>query len=228
MKRASLSRPRAVVLGGGLAGLRGAQLLLDKDFEVELIERLDGPGGMARSHLKNGYVFDHGPHGFFSRDQWIVDEFKKLVGGEEGYRWLKKWSQIHYQGHYFNYPLRLIDLATRMNPWTLLRAFLSFLWSRARVAITRREPANAEEYLVDQFGRVLYDVFFGPYTQKVWGIPSQELDADFTRDRVPSLHLWDVIKKLFVDPTRERITPSGRIATHDLHTFYYPKQGADS
>jgi len=226
MKRSNFSRPRVLVLGGGLAGLRGAQLLLEKGFDVELIERLEEPGGMARSHLKNGYVFDHGPHGFFSRDQWIVDEFKELVGGEQSYRWLEKRSQIHYRGQYFNHPLRLSDIAWKMNPWILFEAFFSFLYSRARMAITQRDPVNAEEYLIDQFGRVLYDVFFGPYTQKVWAVPPRELDADFTRDRVPSLHLWDIIRKLFVNSARQRLTPSGRVPTHDLHTFYYPKQGA--
>jgi len=220
------SKPRVLVLGAGLAGLRGAQLLQEKGFTVEILECLDEPGGMSRSHMRNGYVFDHGPHGFFSRDEWIVDEFKELVGGENGYRWLTKWSQIHYRDQYFNYPLRLTDLASKMSPWTLFKAFSSFLWARARVAITHCQPANAEEYLIDQFGRALYNIFFGPYTEKVWAVPPRELDADFTRDRVPSLHLWDVIRKLFVDPTRERLTPSGRIPTHDLHTFYYPKQGA--
>lgn len=219
-------QPRALVLGAGLAGLRGAIVLLEAGFDVEIVERLEEPGGMSRSHVLGGFVFDHGPHGFFSRDAWIVDEFKGLVGGEAGYRWLTKWSQIHYRDHYFNYPLRLSDLGSKMSPVTLARALLSFLAARARVAITRREPANAEEYLVDQFGRVLYEVFFGPYTEKVWAVHPTELDADFTRDRVPSLNLWEVIRKLFANPERERLTPSGRIATHDLHRFYYPRRGA--
>jgi protoporphyrinogen oxidase len=221
----SLSKPRVLVLGAGLAGLRGAQLLLEKGFHVEILERLDEPGGMSRSHIKSGYIFDHGPHGFFSRDEWIVAEFKELVG-EDGYRWLTKWSQIHYRDEYFNYPLRLSDLASKMSPWTLLQAFCSFLWSRTRLTITGKQPMNAEEYLVDQFGRVLYNIFFGPYTNRVWAVPPRELDADFTRDRVPSLHLWDVIRKLFDGSVPERLTSSGRIPTHDLHTFYYPKQGA--
>jgi protoporphyrinogen oxidase len=220
------SKPRAVVLGAGLAGLRGAQRLLDAGFEVDILERLDEPGGMSRSHERGGYVFDHGPHGFFSRDEWIVDEFKELVGGERGYRWLEKWSQIHYRGHYFNYPLRMADIGSKMSPFTLMAALFSFLWSRARLSITHRQAANAEEYLVDQFGRVLYNEFFGPYTRKVWDVPPSELDADFTRDRVPTLNLWDVMLKLFVDPTRAKLTPSGRIATHELHRFYYPVQGA--
>jgi len=223
------AKPRAVVLGGGVAGLRAAIHLLEQGHDVELLEKLAEPGGMARSHAVGGFVFDHGPHGFFARDEWLVDEFKRLVG-EDGYHWLTKWSQIHYRSEYFNYPLKIADLARKMSPFTLLAALVSFLRARARVAMTRRRAANAEEYLIDQFGRVLYDEFFGPYTRKVWDVPPRELDADFTRDRVPTLDLWDVIKKLFTDPARDQrramLTPSGRIATHDLHTFYYPREGA--
>lgn len=222
-------RPTVLVFGAGLAGLRAALYLLERGYDVELLERLDEPGGMARSHEKDGFIFDHGPHGFFSREDWIVEEFKELLG-EGGYRWLTKWSQIHYKGHYYDYPLKLGDLASKMHPLTLVSGLFSFLGARTRVALTGREPANAEEYLVDQFGRVIYDEFFGPYTRKVWDVDPRELDADFTRDRVPSLSLWDVIRKMFTDPARQqmRTTPSGRVATHDLHTFYYPREGARS
>lgn len=217
-----------LVLGAGLAGLRAAQHLLERGHRVELLERLGEVGGMARSHEINGFVFDHGPHGFFSRDQWIVDEFLQLIEQEGGYRWLTKWSQIHYRNSYFNFPLRLADLVSKMSPITVIAAGFSFLLARARVRLTSREARNAEEYLVDQFGRVLYDVFFGPYTRKVWDVEPRDLDADFTRDRVPSLNLWDVIRKLFTDPAKEqfRVGPSGRVVTHDLHKFYYPTRGA--
>jgi protoporphyrinogen oxidase len=213
-----------VVLGAGVSGLKSSLYLLEKGYDVEILEKLDDAGGMARSHELNGFVFDHGPHGFFSSEEWLVDEFKRLVGGEEGYHWLTKWSQIHYRSEYFNYPLKLVDLVSKMSPFKLVSAFLWYLGARARLFVTRRPATNAQEYLLDQYGRVLYREFFGPYTKKVWGIEPTELDADFTRDRVPELHLWDVLRKLFTDPLKEqlraRLTPSGRVATHDLHTFY--------
>lgn len=223
-------KKRVIVLGAGLAGLRGALHLLEEGYDVEVLEKLDGVGGMARSHDVDGFTFDHGPHGFFSREQWLADEFKEVVGGEDQVRHLTKWSQIYYRSEYFNYPLKMRDLASKMSPFKLLHTFFSYLWSRIKLKITRRKPANAEEYLVDQFGRVLYEEFFGPYTKKVWAVDTKEFDADFMRDRVPSLHLWDVIRKFFSNPAKEQrkamLTPSGRIAAHDLHSFYYPKGGA--
>ncbi len=217
-----------VVLGAGLAGLRAAQHLAEQGYDVEVLERLHEVGGMARSHEIDGFVFDHGPHGFFSREEWINQEFLELMEHEGGYRWLTKWSQIHFRNSYFQFPLKLKDVISKLSPFTTIAAGFSFMYARTLARLTKREPRNAEEYLVNQFGRVLYNVFFGPYTRKVWDVDPRELDADFTRDRVPSLNLWDVIRKFFVDPKKEqfRTGPSGRVLTHDLHSFYYPKLGA--
>jgi protoporphyrinogen oxidase len=222
--------PKVLVLGAGLAGLRAAIYLLEKGCAVTLLEKLAEPGGMARSHELDGFTFDHGPHGFMSRDQWINEEFEEVVGPRGGWYGLTKWSQIHWRQRYYNFPLKLRDIILKMDPYTVGKTILFFLWARLRMKLRNRPAANAEEYLVDQFGRVLYNEFFGPYTKKVWGVEPRELDADFTRDRVPSLHLWDIVRKLFSDPARDqqRMTPSGRVITHDLHTGYYPKRGAQA
>jgi protoporphyrinogen oxidase len=217
-----------VVLGAGVAGLRAAVEALERGYDALLVEKAPEAGGMARSHRRADFVYDHGPHGFFSHEAWVMEEFLELMEDHGGYNWLTKWSQIHYRNEYFNFPLRLQDVASKLSPLTTAGAGLSFLWSRLKRQLTGREPANAEDYLVEQFGRVLYNAFFGPYTRKVWDVDPKHLDADFTRDRVPALNLWDVFKKLFVDPSKEarRTGPSGRTLTHDLHRFYYPKLGA--
>lgn len=219
-----MSKKKVVILGAGLCGLRAAVHLLENDFEVDVLEKDIQIGGLAKSHFLKGYIFDHGPHGFYSREEWINEEFKEIVG-EGNYYYLEKWSQVHYKGQYFNHPLRLKDLASKMNIWTMVRAFFSFVKARIRVKLKNPPVISSEDFLVNQFGRVLYDEFFGPYTQKVWDIHPSDLDVDFARDRVPHINLWEVIKKLVFNIHKVRVTPSGRVATHDQHIFFYPKQG---
>ncbi|RQG99033.1 NAD(P)/FAD-dependent oxidoreductase [Natrarchaeobius oligotrophus] len=52
--------PRAVVVGGGLAGLVAARHLAAGGLEVTLLERRDAVGGRVRTRERDGYRFDRG------------------------------------------------------------------------------------------------------------------------------------------------------------------------
>ncbi len=58
---ASRPAPHAIVIGTGFGGLAAAIRLAAKGYRVTALERLDGPGGRAYTHHRNGYIFDAGP-----------------------------------------------------------------------------------------------------------------------------------------------------------------------
>jgi UDP-galactopyranose mutase len=60
-------------------------------------------------------------------------------------------------------------------------ATAAFLATRA---IPIAEPANAAEYLASTIGTRLTDLFFRPYTRKMWNLELEELDASVVK-RVP-------------------------------------------
>ena len=216
---------RIVVLGAGLTGLRAGLHLAERGYDVTILERDRQVGGLAKSHAYKGYIFDHGPHGFYSRDPELLDEFRRLVG-DGHYYFREKWSQVHYRERLYDHPLRLTDVLRNLGLWHALRALGSFLAARLRSDRSDVPDMTAEEFLVGRFGRVLYDEFFRPYTEKVWGVHPSRLDADFARDRVPHLSLWEVLGRMVLRRNSPKVTPSGRLATHDNHCFLYPKQGA--
>ena len=216
---------RAVILGAGLTGLRAGVHLAEHGFEVSILERDRQVGGLAKSHAHNGYRFDHGPHGFYSRDPEMLEEFRRFVG-EGNYFFREKWSQVHYRGRLYDHPLGLSDVIRNMGIGQGLRALGSFVLARARGRISAGPEVSAEDFLVNRFGRVLYDEFFRPYTEKVWGVRPGDLDADFARDRVPHPSMWDMLAKMLFGRQTAKPTPSGRVATHDNHCFLYPKHGA--
>jgi protoporphyrinogen oxidase len=216
--------PRTIILGAGLTGLRAGVALAEAGHEVILVEKEADAGGIARSIDVDGFIFDHGPHGFHSRDEEMIADFRRFVG-EGNYRQFAKRSRIFYNSNYFDYPLRMRDLALNMAPIQLAAAFFSFLYTKVDHAIRRPKAQNAEEYLVAQFGRNFYEAFFGPYTARVWGLSPRELDADFIEDRVPHVSLWSVLQQLFLPERKPRLTPSGRPIIHDVHQAYYPHLG---
>jgi phytoene desaturase len=54
-------RPKAIVIGTGFGGLASAIRLAVRGYEVQVFEKLDGPGGRAYVHKRDGFVFDAGP-----------------------------------------------------------------------------------------------------------------------------------------------------------------------
>ena len=54
-------RPRAVIIGSGFGGLAAAIRLSCKGYAVQVLEKLDGPGGRAYVHRQDGFTFDAGP-----------------------------------------------------------------------------------------------------------------------------------------------------------------------
>ena len=53
--------PTALVIGAGFGGLAAAVRLACKGWRVQVLEKLDAPGGRAYVHREAGYTFDAGP-----------------------------------------------------------------------------------------------------------------------------------------------------------------------
>jgi squalene-associated FAD-dependent desaturase len=59
-----VSRSRALIIGGGLAGISAALTLADAGIDVTLLERRPHLGGLTTSIERDGYSFDNGQHVF--------------------------------------------------------------------------------------------------------------------------------------------------------------------
>ena len=53
--------PTAIVIGTGFGGLAAAIRLSVKGYRVQVLEKLDAPGGRAYVHKQDGFTFDAGP-----------------------------------------------------------------------------------------------------------------------------------------------------------------------
>ena len=53
--------PLALVVGAGFGGLAAAIRLSAMGYRVQVLEKLDGPGGRAYVRRQDGFTFDGGP-----------------------------------------------------------------------------------------------------------------------------------------------------------------------
>jgi protoporphyrinogen oxidase len=210
------SSPRSVtVLGGGLAGLSAAQKFCEQGWTVTVIEREPEVGGLASSFTVDGYTFDHGPHRLYSSLEELNDHFKFVLDGNWDYR--DRLSRIYMQKKFFDYPLKAGNVVRSLPPWLLIKSFWDYLAVRLRNAVRPIPDDNFENWVIKRFGRTLYDLFFGTYTRKAWGIPCTQISADWASQRISLLSLWDTVKKTLFKP---RNTPRTYVSR-----FLYPKTG---
>jgi phytoene desaturase len=64
--------PHCVVIGAGMGGLAAAARAAAKGYRVTVLDRLDGPGGRAYVHRRDGHSFDAGPT--IITAPWIFEE----------------------------------------------------------------------------------------------------------------------------------------------------------
>jgi phytoene desaturase len=56
-----MTKPSAIVIGSGFGGLAAAIRLSCKGYHVQVLEKLNAPGGRASVHKQDGFTFDAGP-----------------------------------------------------------------------------------------------------------------------------------------------------------------------
>ena len=213
-----------VVLGGGICGLASGMQLAENGQQVTVLEAQHFLGGLATTlRGTTGAGFDFGPHAYHARNQRVLDMFKEIAF--DGFPARAKNVRIKFRGKYYKYPLEATDLARSMDPFLALRAFADYTSEVVRRKVRPRPLVSAEDWVTQAMGRTLYGLFFGPYTQKVWGIPPSQLAASFAQHRIPHISLIKVIQtslrkgRAKISGTEHRYAPL-------VIELYYPPKGA--
>ena len=203
-----------LIIGAGPAGLAAASILSEKGKKVTVLEATDAVGGMARSIKIWDRIVDIGPHRFFSSDPRINGFWLDALGSD--FTMVTRKTRILYGSKFFDYPLSPINALVNLGFAPSISAIASYI--RARI-YPPRDTSNFESWVVSRFGRKLFDIFFKSYTEKLWGIPCDKLDADFAMQRIKQFSLFEAIKSAF------RINRRSKHRTL-VDEFAYPTNGA--
>jgi protoporphyrinogen oxidase len=186
---ASAAEPPVLVLGAGPAGLAAALELTRRGRAVVVVEREGAVGGLARTVVKDGYRFDIGGHRFYTRIGEVQALWEDVLGAELLLR--PRRSRILYHGHFYDYPLTLRTALAGLGPVEGLRIAGSYLRAKLR---PRRPETSLTDWVVNRFGERLFETFFRPYTEKVWGLRCEEIGAEWAAQRIRGLSLRAAIQ----------------------------------
>lgn len=167
------------VIGAGPAGLAAAFALTKVIPNVDVDEASDSVGGLARSLRLWGQTVDLGPHRFFSRDRRVNELWLEVVGRD--YAMVRRLTRILYKGRFFQYPLEPMGALGSLGISEAARCATSYAWAKLRPP---PKDGSFEAWVTSRFGRRLFEIFFESYSEKLWGIPCSELDADFAAQRI--------------------------------------------
>jgi len=206
----------AVIAGAGPAGLTAAYELVRHGKRPVVIEADPARvGGISRTEQYKGYRFDIGGHRFFSKSAEVNELWKDVLGDEFLTR--PRLSRIYYDRKFFHYPLRPLDALVKLGPVRSARILASYAKARLRPI---RPERSFEDWVVNRFGRMLFAIFFQTYTEKVWGMPTSAISADWAAQRIKGLSLIRAAWSALLGSKG-----GGAVAKTLIDAFQYPRLG---
>jgi len=208
-----------LIIGAGPAGLTTAYELTKAGRSVAIVERDSHyVGGISRTVNYKGYRFDIGGHRFFSKSAEVEAWWTEIMGNEMLQR--PRSSRIYYNAKLFDYPLRAGDALAKLGPIEALRCVLSYGWAQIR---PYRKVVSFEQWVVNNFGRRLFEIFFKTYTEKVWGMDCGDISADWAAQRIKGLNLYQAIIQSF--GFGKKPTGNDGVIKTLINSFRYPRLG---
>lgn len=232
------------------------ELLRRSDITPLVIEADGQVGGISKTINYRGNRMDLGGHRFFSKSDWVMRWWQEILPVAEGQTQPSSALRIHYRGQsrdltleglapassdavmlvrrrlsrilyrrrFFEYPLTLN--ARTVENLGLLEAFKIGM-SYGRAQFNSRSPEiTLEDFLINRFGTRLYRTFFKEYTEKVWGVPCNEISAEWGAQRIKGLSVAKAIAHALTSPFRSSTDAAQkRTETSLIERFLYPKFG---
>lgn len=210
------------IIGAGPAGLTAAYLLGKAGYSVTVIERDEKyVGGISRTVEHDGFRFDIGGHRFFSKSKEVVDLWNEILPDDFIQR--PRMSRIYYEGKFYSYPLRAFEALWNLGIWRSSLCMASYLKSKL---LPNKNVKSFEDWTTNQFGWKLYSIFFKTYTEKVWGMPCNEMSADWAAQRIKGLSLGAAVLDGLKRSLGLNKKPNDGMETKTLlETFRYPRLG---
>jgi UDP-galactopyranose mutase len=170
-----------LVVGAGFAGAVHARELAEAGYLVHVIDKRDHIAGNAFDYIDaNGVrVHRYGPHLFHTNSDAVVQWLARFG----------KWQPYEHRvrakladGRFAPLPVNKTTIEMVFNKNFESAADVETFLERVREPIA--DPANAGEFLYSRIGAVLTDLFFRPYTKKMWALDLEEMHASVVR-RIP-------------------------------------------
>jgi len=203
----------AIILGAGPAGLAAALKLSENKQRVLILEKENEIGGLSKTTSFKNFLFDFGPHRFFTKSKEVENFWKESLG--KNFIFVKRLTRIYYRNKFFYYPIKIFNVIRNLGITESILIVLSLLKSKL---FPCKSEDTVEEWVSNRFGKKLYEMFFKTYNEKLWGIPCDKMTSEFTAQRIKGLSFSETVKNA--------IFPTNKRPKTLIDEFSYPKYGS--
>ena len=208
-------QPDVVIIGAGPAGLTAAYELSKRGLTSTVLEGDSVVGGISRSAERDGWRFDIGGHRFFTKVPEVEALWHEILPDED-FLLRPRMSRIYYNDKFFDYPLKAGNALKGLGVIEATKCVASYAKAKVRPP---KDQTTFEGWTTAAFGERLYKTFFKTYTEKLWGVPADTINADWAGQRIKNLNLFNaVVNALLPKRNQKEITSL-------IEEFQYPKYG---
>ena len=188
-------KPKVVVLGAGPAGMSAAWRLSELGIPVTVLEKDKAVGGMGKTIKVGPYFVDYGPHTFHIREteesRAIHEAIRPFFGDDPLI--LTRGTRVLLRGKEYVYPLEMLQVLTGVSPLLSARIIFDYVMASIKSSLMPPKKEHSfEEWGVRNLGRTLYDLCFGIYSERVWGLPTSQISSKQAQ-RVAKLNLKNIV-----------------------------------
>jgi protoporphyrinogen oxidase len=186
------------IVGAGPAGLTAGYLLAKAGKRVAIVEK--DPtcvGGISRTVEHEGHRFGIGGRLSSPKSRAVVELLNEILPG--GFTEHSRTSRIYHQGKLYSCPPRVFEALRGLGVWRSAACMMSYAWARL---LPIRDVRSVADWTSNRFGRKLHALFFKPYAEKVWGMPCDQLSADWAAQQLSGLSLGGAAADVLLRPRR--------------------------
>lgn len=254
------SKRNAIIIGAGPAGLTAAYEMLQRtDIVPIILEKSGDIGGISKTINYKGNRMDIGGHRFFSKSDRVMRWWLNILPLEAGadnatitYQnksrdvsrkefpgisnedpdkvmlVRNRLSRIYFLRRFFTYPITLsVDTLRKLGVGRTIVILFSYLWAQL---FPRKPEKSLADFMINRFGKTLYRLFFKDYTEKVWGLPCDQISAEWGAQRIKGVSIRKAIEHAVQELSKKKKQSNADISQKDTETsliekFFYPKLG---
>jgi protoporphyrinogen oxidase len=213
-----------LIIGAGPAGLAAAMELSKAGKDFILVEKSDRVGGLSKTYeFKEGdLVFrtDNGPHRFFSKNPYLYEFIEGLL--DEKWIVVKRQTRQFIDGKFYDYPVNAVQALRNLGLFRTAHIMFDYGIAKIKYSIFRKPVDNFADYVYANFGKSLGRFNMINYTEKIWGMPSEEIHIDWAGQRIKGLSITSLAKDALLKIFKKKSKDQPKTL---IDTFYYPELG---